>query len=368
MGTGNAGLGRCLYPIFRVCTLLLFCAMLFAGCSKPAGEDDSGGGQETLGGGKGGQERVLSLYSALDPDETKIYLSAYLKKVESEGGSLKIKLQRMSSGEVFARVDAERTRPTMGLWFGGSSTDFVAAAERGLLEPYKPALDFEPKDEGHDPDWRWTGFYFGVIGYAVNTERLKLLGAKPPRSWNELLAPGFRGEIGMAYPYTSGTAYTVLSSMVQHLGEAKAMDYFRRLDRNIHHYNKSGSSCVTQVGLGEITVGVAFSHDILKKGVSKGYPVALSLPTDGAGYEIGAMALIKNGPDHEEAKKFMEWMLSPEAQSLMKQWYRIPLNPHAEVAEGAVTADQVTLIPDDAQWSGRNKVRLIERWRLITAQ
>jgi len=41
----------------------------------------------------------------------------------------------------------------------------------------------------------------------------------------------------------------------------------------MHHYNTSGSACITQAGLGEIAIGIAFSHDILAKGTAAGYPI-----------------------------------------------------------------------------------------------
>lgn len=306
---------------------------------------------------------ILRIYSALDPNESKIYFSEYEKLT-----GVKIQWVRMSSGAVLARLSAEKENPTMGLWFGGSSTDFISAAEKGLLDSYRPNVDFQLAPQAHDPGWQWTGFYFGAIGFASNIERLKRIGAEPPRSWDDLLKPEFKGEIGMAYPYTSGTSYTVLSTLVQMMGEEKGFDYIRRMDANIHHYNKSGSACVTQVGLGEITVGIAFSHDILKKGPSRGYPVELTFPEEGTGYEIGAMALVKNGPDRAEAERFMDWVLSKEAQDLMRNWFRIPLNPAADVVEGAVTAEGVNLIEDDAIWGGQNKARLVEKWRLVTSR
>ena len=85
----------------------------------------------------------------------------------------------------------------------------------------------------------------------------------------------------MAYAYTSGTANTLLAAIVQLMDEETGFDYIAKLDRNVHHYNRSGSACVTQVGFGEVAVGIAFSHDIVKKGPAKGYPVVLSFPEGG---------------------------------------------------------------------------------------
>ena len=334
--------------------------LVHTGCQRPTEMGDEQGEKKESA---ARTVRILRVYSALDPNETKIYFSEY----EKETG-VSIQWVRMSSGAVMARVMAEKMNPTMGLWFGGPSTDFMNAAQEGLLEPYRPNMNFKPLKNAHDPQWLWTGFYFGAIAFASNREILKQKKLPPPTSWDELLRPEFYREIGIAYPYTSGTAYTVLAALVQLMGEDEAFRYIAALDRNVHHYTKSGSACVTQVGLGEIGVCVAFSHDVVKKGISKGYPVEMSFPRDGTGYEIGAMALIHGGPDHGEAKRFMDWVLSVKAQNLMKEWYRIPLNPHAEIVEGAVRATDISLIQFDEIKAGTDKARLVEKWRLITAQ
>jgi len=148
-----------------------------------------------------------------------------------------------------------------------------------------------------------------------------------------------------------------------YLPEDKAFDYWKKLDANIHHYNTSGSACVTQAGLGEIAIGIAFSHDILAKGSSKGYPVKGTFPSEGTGYEIGGLGLVKGGPEPELGKKFIDWTLSKRAQDLMQVWFRIPLNPEAEIAAGATKASEVKLINYDDEWAGNNNKRLIEKWR-----
>ncbi|HBT15776.1 MAG TPA: ABC transporter substrate-binding protein, partial [Firmicutes bacterium] len=97
--------------------------------------------------------------------------------------------------------------------------------------------------------------------------------------------------------------------------------------------------------------------------VDKGYPVKLTFPKEGTGYEIGAMALVKGGQELDLAKKFIDYMLSKKGQDLMKNWFRIPLNPEAEVVEGAAKAADINLINFNEVWAGQNKERLIERWR-----
>ena len=302
---------------------------------------------------------VLHMYTALDPNEAKVYIEAFIKDTK-----INVEWVRMSAGEVLTRLKAESKNPQVSLWFGGPSAEFIAGKKEGLLAPYKsPVGAAFLKGNLKDSQDYWSGFYFGAIGFGNNTtwfEKNKLLF---PTSWQDLLKPEFKGNISIAYPYTSGTAFTTLATIVQIMGEDKAFDYWKKLDANIHHYNTSGSACITQAGLGEIAIGIAFSHDILAKGTSQGYPVKGSFPSEGTGYEIGGLGLVKGGPEPELGKKFIDWALSKRAQDLMQVWFRIPLNPQAEVAKGATRASDVKLINYDDEWAGNNNKRLIEKWR-----
>ena len=331
------------------------------GCWEALANEPSATTSETAEAKSSGE--ALHLYTALDTNEAKIYIRAF----EAETG-IEVRWVRLSAGEVLVRIRSEQAKPQVALWFGGPSPEFIVAKREGLLAPYAPHINFEPPAGTFDEAHYWTGFYFGAIGFASNTEILTRKGISPPTSWYDLLKPELKGEISVAYAYTSGTANTLLAAIVQMMGEDAGFDYVARLDRNVHHYNRSGSACVTQVGFGEVAVGIAFSHDIVKKGPAKGYPVVLSFPKEGTGFEIGAMALVKGGPNQVAAKRFMDWALSVRAQNLMQKWFRTPLNPKADVAQGAVTADNVKLIDFDSIWAANHRQRLVERWREVTAQ
>jgi iron(III) transport system substrate-binding protein len=304
---------------------------------------------------------VLHMYTALDTNEAKIYIEAFTKDTKID-----VQWVKLPAGELLTRLKAEAKNPQVSVWFGGPSVEFIAGKKEGLLAPYKSPVG-APFLKGNlkDPQDYWTGFYFGAIGFGNNTNFFEKNKLAYPTTWQDLLKPEFKANISLAYPYTSGTSYTVLATLVQLMGEDKAFDYWKKLDSNIHHYNPSGSACVTQAGLGEIAIGIAFSHDILAKGTSQGYPIKGSFPSEGTGYEIGGLALVKGGPEPELGKKFIDWALSKRAQDLMKVWFRIPLNPQAEIAAGATKASDVKLINYDDEWAGNNNKRLIEKWRQI---
>jgi iron(III) transport system substrate-binding protein len=312
----------------------------------------------------GSAQEALRMYTALDPNEAKVYIEAFTKET-----GIKVDWVRLSAGEVLTRIRAEAKNPQVSIIYGGSSPEYVAAKKEGLLVPYKSSVG-APFLKGNlkDAEDYWTGFYFGAIGFGSNTTWFAKNKIPLPTTWQDLLRPELKGNISIAYPYTSGTSFTTLATLVQLMGEDKAFDYWKKLEPNIHHYNTSGSACITQAGLGEIAVGIAFSHDILAKGTSAGYPIKGTFPSEGTGFEIGAMALVKGGKQHDLSKKFIDWSLSKRAQDLMQVWFRIPLNPDATVAQGAVKAADVKLINYDDEWAGNNNKRLIEKWRQTTGK
>lgn len=340
----------------QVCAFVLVLLLFLPGCGSKGTVTEERSQEPQTG-------KELHLYTALDSNEAKLYIEAFKKKT-----GIDVKWVRLSSGEVLTRIRNEKNNPQVSLWFGGPFTDYIAAKEEGLLTLYKPVVDFVFPPGSHDAEFFWTGISFGAIGFVSNTEILKRRGLEAPDSWQDLIRPEFRGEISLAYAYTSGTAYTILATLVQFMGEKKAFEYIRKLDANVHHYNKSGSACVTQAGLGEVGVCVTFSQDALKKGVSKGYPVVLSFPKEGTGYEYAAAALVKGGPEPELAKQFIDWLLSSEAQKMMVESYRIPVNTRVPPGEKSPGPKDLRLIDFDAEKAGREKRALMESWREITKQ
>jgi iron(III) transport system substrate-binding protein len=307
--------------------------------------------------------KELHIYTALDSLEAQIYVDAF-----TQDTGIPVRWVRLSAGEILTRVRTEAARPQASVWYGGPSLDLLIAARDGLLEAYRPATYDRFASGSRDPEWRWSGVYLGLIGFASNAAVLARRGVAPPTSWRDLLRPQYRGEVSMAYAYTSGTSYTVIALLAQLFGEDAAMLYLRDLDRNVHHYNRSGSACVTQVGLGEIGVCVAFSHDILTKGTRKGYPVALTFPSEGTGYEVGGIALLRKAPEPEEARRFIDWALGLRAQSLLQQWNRLPIRDDAPIAAGIPRPAEIKLVDVDVGRAAEARSRLVDEWREITGQ
>ena len=319
-----------------------------------------GGGDKPAEGGETTGSKELTVYTAFPEAEVAYYFNAF-----EEATGIKVNALRLSAGEMLTRVAAEKDNPQAALMFGGSTDNYIAAVDQGLLEPYQsPELENTP-DTYIDPTGTWNPINVGAIAFACNKDWFAEKGYDYPTSWDDLLNPKYQGQIIMAHPATSGTAYTVLATLIQLKGEDAVWDYLKELNKNMSQYTKSGSAAPNAVALKEAAIALTFSHDGLQP-TTEGYPIELSFPSDGTGYEVGAMALIKGGPadQQENAKKFIDFMCSAEGQNLYAEnnSFRVPTNTQATVAPGLVTLDSVAVIDYDAVWAAENKTTFTEQF------
>ena len=225
------------------------------------------------------QQKVTAYTTLFEPTARLVF-----EEFEKDTG-IKVEWVRLSGGEAVARMDAERRNPQASIWVGGVGLDHMTAKNMGLTEQYfSPNADIIP-EQFKDPDGYWIGLYVGALGFISNNERLAELGIEPPTSWQDLLRPELKGEIQVANPGTSGTAYNFVATLVQLWGEDEAFAYLKEFHKNVQQYTRSGNAPNQAVGLGEVAVGIGYAHDQVTV-VQQGYPVTITFPEEGTGYEI----------------------------------------------------------------------------------
>ena len=208
--------------------------------------------------------------------------------------------------------------------------------------------------------------YIGTLGYGVNTERLKEKNLPVPQCWKDLTNPIYKGEIQIADPQSSGTAYTALATFSQLWGEDQAFDYLKKLNANVSQYTKSGIAPARNAARGEAAIGIGFLHDYsLEK--ENGAPLQLVSPCEGTGYEVGGISILKNARNLDNAKLFVDWALSKQAQELSwqkGQSYQILTNTTAEASPLSLKLEELKLINYDMDKYGAEDVRkaLITKW------
>ncbi|MCK3658807.1 hypothetical protein A4G18_08810 [Pasteurellaceae bacterium Pebbles2] len=275
---------------------------------------------------------------------------------------------RNSSGSTLAKMEAEKNNPQADVWYGGPFDTHLQAIELGLLAPYK-----SPKIAEVIPQFQKLGngsssiVYMGVLGFGVNTERLKKLGIQEvPKCWKDLSDPRLKGEIQIADPQSSGTAYTAISTFVQLWGEEKAFEYLKELHQNISQYPKAGTAPSRNTARGETAIGIGFLQNYSFE-KANGAPVEMVVPCEGTGYELGGISVINKARNLENAKLFVDWVMSKEAQELSwkeAQSHHVMTNMTAEQSPYALKPSELKLIDYDFNKFGSNSIRrgLIDKW------
>jgi iron(III) transport system substrate-binding protein len=350
----------------KLLSLLVMMALVLslAACGSDTETEDASGSTETSGEAKEEKKDLkLTVYAGLQED----HAALAVKEFEKATG-VKTEMVRMSGGEIFARIKAEKDNPSASVWYGGGALTFMAADNEGLLEEY-----ISPQTENidpmfKDPEGAWTGIYTGILGIEGNKKWLEENGLELPTTWDELLQPEFEGNIVIAHPASSSTAYNFLATILQLKGEDEGFEYLQKFNEQVRQYTKSGSAPGRMAGLGEAPIAIGFLHDAIKY-QEEGYEdLIFTAPEDGTGFEIGAVAIIKDGPDQEAAQMFVDWCLSKEAQELGKTVgsFQFLTNNLAEPPEQAKKLKDANLINYKFQWAADNRETFLEKFIELT--
>jgi iron(III) transport system substrate-binding protein len=304
------------------------------------------------------QAPSLTVYSSVDEENARKILGAF-----SRATGVEARLTFLSTGPALARLEAERANPQADVWFGAPSENHIDAKVRGLTQAYKSPNAAALDARFRDPDGFWTSFYMNPLGIGLNTKVLEGRGIKRPGSWQDLLNPQLRGLIQMPSPQTSGTAYTMVVTLVQIMGEDKAFAYMKQLHPNIQTYTTSGTAPSRAVAFGEVAIGIQFTPALYQL-YFRGYPLLTVFPKEGVGFEAPAISIVKGARREAEARRLVDWIISAEGQETLaaQETYFFPVTEKAKRQLGLPALRLVPLIKYDVDFAGKNRQRLVTRW------
>ena len=273
---------------------------------------------------------------------------------------IRVELLTMSSGEVLSRLRAEKANPQTDVWFGGGSDAFIQAETEGLIAAYRSPNAGNVDPAFKDEEGYWTGLSLVVVGFLVNDERLKNRGLPLPRSWADLADPVYRDELSASNPNTSGTAYTTVSGILQVMGEEKGWPFLDRMYRNIPFLEKSGSGPAQKALAGEFAVGIVPDpHNLPLQNPDA--PLTPVFPTDGVLAWPSPVAVIEGARHPQNARRFVDWCLSPEGQKvLMQASPRVPTTD-VETLPGVPRLTDLKLVAyDHLKWGAAREAVVAE--------
>lgn len=300
------------------------------------------------------------IYSPHDADP----LAAGIALFEAKYPNVKVELVAAGTGELTTRLDAEKENPIADVLWGGGADSLAAYTQ--LFQPYVCANDDVIAETFKDSADMWIGE--SPLPMVIIYNKTLLGDQEPPKTWEELTDPKWKGKIAYASPAKSGSAFTQLCTMVQAAGgdNEQGWDYVSRFIANLDgKIQDSSGNCHKLVASGEYAIGVTIEKSAVlyadNPDIGFLYPAQDSAVPDG-------VALVKGCPNEENAKLFIDFVTGFDCQKDQNvNWKRRPVRSDLQ-PEGLSALTEIDLLEYDFNWAATNKAVIIEKWQDLVAQ
>ncbi len=259
-------------------------------------------------------EREVVIYTSLD----QTFSEEILRQFEEETGIRARAVYDTEAAKTTGLVNRlleEKDHPRADVFWNSEIVRTIMLERRGVLAPYRSPAAADIPERFKDPEGTWTGFAARVRVLVCNTGRLPE--EERPRSIFELAEPRWRGAVALANPLF-GTTATHGAALFAALGEEQAEAYFRSLKDNEVAIVAGNATSKDRVAAGEFEVGFTDTDDVFVA-LARGQPVATVFPDQGEG-GLGTLlipnsvALVRGGPNPEEGKRLIDFILSEEVE------------------------------------------------------
>ena len=258
-------------------------------------------------------EQKLFVYTSMKESMIGDLKIAFAKKQPD----IKLDFQSAGAGKLMAKIAAERESGKIMadvLWTS-EVPDFYQLKTQGLLQPYMPTELKQILNPLPDYDGSFTAVRLGTLGIAYNTRLIK----EAPKTWADVQKPAFKGAYGIANPALSGTAYMSVAV----LSKAFGWGYFEALRANGAKMGKGSGQVVDDTASGDLLASLAVDYITLDK-VDKGATLALVYPPEMLVIP-SPIAIFRNSPNAEAAKKFVDFVLSKDGQTIIANEGTLPV-------------------------------------------
>ena len=266
-------------------------------------------------------QQKLFVYTSMKESMLSEIKTAFVKKHPE----IKLDYQSAGAGKLMAKIAAERESGKIladVLWTS-EIPDFYQLKAQGLLLPYIPADVKAILNPLPDYDGSFTAVRLGTLGIAYNTRIIK----DAPKTWADLQKPAYKGAFGIANPALSGTSYMSVAVLSKTFG----WSYFEALRANGAKMGKGSGQVVDDTASGDLVASLAVDYITLDK-IDKGATLALVYPPEMLVIP-SPITIFKNSPNVDAAKKFVDFMLSKEGQTIVANEGTLPVRTDVKIPE-----------------------------------
>ncbi|MGE5148133.1 MAG: ABC transporter substrate-binding protein [Candidatus Eiseniibacteriota bacterium] len=250
-----------------------------------------------------------------------------------EKTGIAIPFDNKNSGQTLSQLIAEKGSPVADVAYYGVTFGIKAEAA-GVVTPYKPAHWDDIPADLKDPNGNWFTIHSGTLGLFVNKDAL---GGKPvPTSWKDLLKPEYKGMVGYLDPSSAFVGYVGAVAINQAMGGSlddfgPAIAYFKELQKNAPIVPKQTS--YARVLSGEIPILFDYDFNAYRAQYKDKANTVFVIPAEGTVGVPYVMSLVNKGPNPENGKKVLDFVLSDEGQAIWANAFLRPVRASAMSAE-----------------------------------
>lgn len=323
-------------------------AMAIAGCGggdsekKPAADSDK-----------------LVVYTARSEQLNNLVIDNFQKDT-----GIKVEVVVAGTGPLLKRVESEKGNPGGDIFWAADET--MLSSKKDLFEQY-----VSPENTNMLPAFQNKSGYF-TPAFADPTVLIvnKDLAQGPISSFSDLLNPELRGKIAMGDPANSSSAFQSLMAMLYAHGKnndpmsPEAWEFVDQFIQNVDGKFLNSSGAVHKgVADGEYTVGLTW-EDPAANYVKNGAPVEVVFPSEGAIFPGESVQIIKGARNIENAKKFVDYMLSEKVQNMVGEMLTVrPLRKGAKLADYMKPQDEIRMFDNyDENWVAEHKPEIVAEW------
>lgn len=282
----------------------------------------------------------------------------------SEKYDVDVELVGLGTGELISRIIAESANPQADILWGGVVESYIPIEEylASYESPQIPNLQAGTWDEDN---FKWYPFDLEPMVMIYNTEMVE----EAPTAWADLLREEFKGTIASADPVQSSSAFGVIQSIIAAYGQEDGggYEFLEKLVPQLDGKLTSGSSAVYKgVSNGEYAVGLTYEEAALKY-IAAGATIDVVYPTEGTGILISPVAMVNGAPNAENAKLFIDYVLSEEAQSQLAAVNRRSSRTDIALPDNFVPTAEIPKADYSTEWVVEHTEEFNEVWEdLIT--
>lgn len=336
--------------MWKTTSMLAITTMLataLAGCGNTTNTTTN-----AAGGAADSSNNTLVVYSAGPEGLAKKIEAGFEAKT-----GIQVEMFQGTTGKILSRMEAEKSKPVVDVVVLASLPSMQSMTKDGLTLPYPEAANHDKLvKDWSDADGNYFGYSASALGIVYNTKQVQT----PPKSWQELATAQWKDKVNIPDPSLSGSALDFITGYLSAKGDS-GWSLFEQYKQNGVAMAGANQEALDPVITGAKDVVAAGVDYMAYKAKADGEPVDIVYPSEGTVISPRPAAIIKTTQHEQQAKQFIDYLLSDEAQKMVADAYLLPGRTDVK-AENRANLSEIPTYPVKWDWMDEHGAEVTTRF------